>query len=57
MRRIYNTDGCGKARHHHTGNEDCGKKENIDTEEEIRNLVAKGQAVICANRLHTCIHS
>ena len=25
------------------------------TEEEIRDLVAKGQAVICANRLHTCI--
>ena len=25
------------------------------TEEEIRDLVAKGQVVICANRLHTCI--
>ena len=25
------------------------------TEEEIRDLVAKGQVVICANKLHTCI--
>ena len=25
------------------------------TEEEIRELVAKGQVAICANRLHTCI--
>ena len=25
------------------------------TEEEIRELVAKGQVVICANKLHTCI--
>ena len=25
------------------------------TEEEIRDLVAKGQVAICANRLHTCI--
>ena len=25
------------------------------TEEEIRELVAKGQVVICANRLHTCM--
>ena len=25
------------------------------TEEEIRNLVAKGQVAICANKLHTCI--
>ena len=25
------------------------------SEEEIRELVAKGQAVICANKLHTCI--
>ena len=25
------------------------------TEEEIRDLVAKGQVAICANKLHTCI--
>ena len=25
------------------------------SEEEIRELVAKGQVAICANRLHTCI--
>ena len=25
------------------------------TEEEIRELVAKGQVAICANKLHTCI--
>ena len=25
------------------------------TAEEIRDLVAKGQAVICANKLHKCI--
>ena len=25
------------------------------SEEEIRDLVAKGQAVICANRLHACL--
>ena len=26
------------------------------TEEEIRSLVARGQVVICANKLHTCIN-
>lgn len=26
------------------------------TEEEIRDFVAKGQVVICANKLHTCIN-
>lgn len=25
------------------------------TEEEIRDLVARGQVAICANKLHTCI--
>ena len=25
------------------------------TEEEIRDLVARGQIAICANKLHTCI--
>ena len=25
------------------------------TEEEIRELVAKGQVAVCANKLHTCI--
>ena len=30
-------------------------KKEYRTEEEIRNLVAKGQVVICANKLHTCI--
>ena len=31
-------------------------KKEYRTEEEIRDLVAKGQAVICANRLHTCLN-
>ena len=30
------------------------KKEDR-TEEEIRDLVAKGQVAICANRLHKCL--
>lgn len=30
-------------------------KKEYRTEEEICNLVAKGQVAICANRLHTCI--
>ena len=30
-------------------------KKEYRTEEEIRELVAKGQVVICANRLHKCI--
>ena len=31
-------------------------KKEYRTEEEIRDLVAKGQAVICANRLHACLN-
>ena len=30
-------------------------KKEYRTEEEIRDLVAKGQVAICANRLHTCL--
>lgn len=30
-------------------------KKEYRTEENIRDLVARGQAVICANKLHTCI--
>ena len=30
-------------------------KKEYRTEEEIRDLVAKGQVAICANKLHTCI--
>ena len=30
-------------------------KKEYRSEEEIRELTAKGQVVICANRLHTCI--
>ena len=30
-------------------------KKEYRSEEEIRDLVARGQVVICANRLHTCI--
>ena len=30
-------------------------KKEYRTEEEIRELVAKGQVAICANKLHTCI--
>ena len=30
-------------------------KKEYRTPEEIRELVAKGQVVICANKLHTCI--
>ena len=30
-------------------------KKEYRSEEEIRELVAKGQVVICANKLHTCI--
>ena len=30
-------------------------KKEYRSEEEIRNLVAKGHVAICANRLHTCI--
>ena len=30
-------------------------KKEYRSEEEIRELVAKGQVAICANRLHTCI--
>lgn len=30
-------------------------KKEYRTEEEIRDLVAKGQVVICANKLHKCI--
>lgn len=31
----------------------CGKE--FRTEEEIRDLVAKGQVAICANKRHTCL--
>ena len=30
-------------------------KKEYRSEEEIRELVAKGQVAICANKLHTCI--
>ena len=30
-------------------------KKEYRTEEEIRDLVARGQVAICANKLHTCI--
>ena len=30
-------------------------KKEYRTPEEIRDLVAKGQVAICANRLHTCL--
>lgn len=30
-------------------------KKEYRTEEDIRDLVAKGQVAICANKLHTCI--
>ena len=30
-------------------------KKEFRTEEEIRDLVAKGQVAICANKRHTCL--
>ena len=30
-------------------------KKEYRTEEEIRDLVARGQVAICANKLHTCL--
>ena len=52
---VYNADGRGTSGNHHTTDGNRSRKKNTFDVEELRELIAKGQVIIPANKNHQAL--